>query len=134
MENSEIKFAVECELERLNRPHETIAYALDERAGVVYAAVRHPKGYVYAAAGYYDKKTGELDGDNFDDETTGFYPDMNKCPLFILRELSKTTDPDALEWRKKCLRRILRSRKSSMEEKYFAGSLLNRLQGQEFLL
>lgn len=101
-----LKIDISLELDRLCEPHEVLDYSIDRHRHIVYAAVRHPKGHIYAAAGhYYFDKAGDacLDGDEFDDETTGFYSDMVTCPKRILKKLSPTTREFALNWRAACL-------------------------------
>ena len=88
-------------LDYINEPHEVVAFAYDKEAGVVYAAVQRPdNGRVYAAAGHVYDTPDILDGDEFDDETTGFGSDMRNCPFQILSLLSPTTNTYALDWRR----------------------------------
>lgn len=124
------------------RPWAVKAIHIDTVKHVVYAAVEHPKGYTFAAISEYRWDEGVSYGVHMDfdcDETEGPVPHMRHCGLNVFEALSPLSDfPDvdgdpeysqarrqrAKEWRQTCLRKIIRSRKTSDADKATARELL----------
>lgn len=115
------------------RPGKILAIGLDTRNRVVYAAVKHHKtGFVFAmcAPYYIEGKETHIDSDDIHSEADG--SNRRNCPLCVLEKLSPVSEYPysedgaryTKEWRKACLKRILRSRKASDADKSIARELL----------
>lgn len=129
----------------LLRPWTVKAIHIDAVNRVVYAAVERPEGYTFAAISEYRWDKGVSCGVHMDfdcDETQGPTRAMQSCGLNVLEKLSPLSDfPDvcgdaeyskerrqrAKDWRQTCLRKIIRSRKSSDEEQATAHELLSAI-------
>ena len=120
------------------RPDKIKAIGLDKRERVVYVAVERD-GVTYAGCGsYFVKRTGGVvaTSDSFDSESQGLASFRRKCPLCVLEQLSPLSDfprydeeqrQRAKQWRQDCLKKILRSRKTSDADKEVARKLLDEL-------
>ena len=120
------------ELELLMRPGKIKAIRFGSGKRVIYAAVEY-NGFTSAVCATYNiKKHGgyEIDGDDVDGETEGSL--KRNCPLSVLEKLSPLSEcpysPNskqrAQQWRRDCLQRIIRSKRTSDADKAKAVALL----------
>lgn len=86
---------------------EVIDHAI--KGTVIYAAVRHPDGYVYGAVVETWKDNHEKDYWIYKVITEDMGPCEQKCPLRILRLLSPTDSKWAMEWRDECYKQFRRN-------------------------
>ena len=119
------------------RPFNIKAFGWDERARVVYAAAENSgTKFTFAAIAPYYSKEPLVSGYSMESEADG--SDRRNCPLCVLEQLSPLAEYPwsdsgkrwSKEWRKACLKRILRSRKASDADKAVAYKLMTELDEQ----
>ena len=119
------------------RPFNVKAFGLDERARVVYAAAENEgTKFTFAAIAPYYSDEPFVSGDSMESESDG--SNRCNCPLCVLEKLSPLSEYPwsdsgkrrSAEWRKACLKRIIRSRKTSEVDKAVALELLIGLDEQ----
>lgn len=130
--NYEDYFGLAFELESLMRPNKIKALGFDRSNSVIYAAVERNGFTTAVCAPYIIKPYGgyEIYDDSLDGETEGSF--KRRCPLSVLEKLSPLSEypysprskQDARQWRRNCLQRIIRSKRTSDADKNKAIALL----------
>lgn len=85
---------------------DVIDYAV--KGTVIYMAVKHPDGYVYGAVVQTYRDRIDKDYWIYKAMSEDEGPRERKCPLRILRLLSPTDNPYAIQWREECYRQFRR--------------------------
>ena len=123
-------FSLVLQMQTHVQPDEVTAIGFDRHERVIYAAVNH-NGFTSAVCATYDD--GEIDGDDLDGEIEGSL--KRNCPLSVLEKLSplskypysSTSKQFARQWRRDCLQRIIRSKRTSDADRAQATKLLQTI-------